>query len=91
MHHMRSLYINSSSMEHRFNVKMKNFAGKKVMFLGHKESHMDLAGIEPTSAWWQTTSMRHNLLGVCVFVDIKEFISRTYPYNEHRITDTAQK
>jgi len=25
------------------------------MSLGHKESHMDQAGIEPTSAWWQTT------------------------------------
>jgi len=30
---------------------MKNFAEKRVMFLGHKESHMDLAGIEPTPAW----------------------------------------
>jgi hypothetical protein len=30
---------------------MKNFAGKRVMSLGHKESHMDLAGIEPTPAW----------------------------------------
>jgi len=38
------------------------------MSLVHKESIMDQAGIEPKSAWWQTTSMTHNLLGMSVFL-----------------------
>jgi hypothetical protein len=34
----------------------------KQSALGHKESHLYQAGIEPTSARWQTAWMRHNLL-----------------------------
>jgi hypothetical protein len=45
---------------------MKHFEGKKEQSLGHKESHMDQAGIDPTSALWQTTPMRHNIVGMSV-------------------------
>ena len=43
---------------------MKHIGGKKEESLGHKESHMDQAGIELTSALTHTTPKRHNLLGL---------------------------
>ena len=46
---MLRLYIKSSSMEHRYFIKLKNL-GDKHLSLGHKESHVDQAGIKPTSA-----------------------------------------